>query len=1798
MLQGMYRSRKAMKLIRKLIRENYKTAIDPKSGKRYYYNKRTKETSWIKPRGLGSQNLEDDEKKTPRFRAWELTEDEAASHLQQVWRNKLARRKLHKALGSVYRKVWSEEFNKFYYVNQRTGETRWTKPILLGSSDLEASPRTMKLAGIEPPKRTPRFLAADLTPDEAARHLQGMWRTRVARRHLKKMLCSVWRKTFDSERQTFYYYNKVTKEAKWTKPVMLGEDDIELTPRTMLEAGIKPPYHTPRFRAKDLTQEEAALHIQASWRVRQARIKLRKIIRAQWKKLWHQPKEVFYYWNVRTKTASWTKPLCLGSSDIEPTPRTREAAGLPPLHHTPRVLAKDLSPDEAASMLQGAFRAKRARRLMYKMLAQNIEKIWDETAHAFYYRKISTGEVHWEKPKLLGNDDVDPSPRSRAAAEAYGVKVPPEHKRTPRVFAKDLSPDEAASMLQGAFRAKRARRLMYKMLAQNIEKIWDETAHAFYYRKISTGEVHWEKPKLLGNDDVDPSPRSRAAAEAYGVKVPPEHKRTPRVFAKDLSPDEAAFMIQGAWRSRRARIQLRKMLAGIFQKIYDPASEKFYYVNKNTGESQWTKPKMLGSSDIKLTPRSAAAAGLPQPLLTKRKPRIFAKDLTDSQAASMIQGAFRAKKARRMFYKLLAKNIEKVWDDTEHAFYYIKRNTKEVMWEKPKLLGDDDVDPSPRSRAAAEAFGVMVPPKHRRTPRVFAKDLTDSQAASMIQGAFRAKRARRMLYKLLAKNIEKVWDEENKRFYYVNKKTGAVDWEKPKVLKNDDVDPTPRSRALAEAAGVDVPPPHPKTPRVLAKDLSPDQAASMLQGMWRARKARRMLYKLLAKNIEKVWDEENKRFYYVNKKTGAVDWEKPKVLKNDDVDPTPRSRALAEAAGVDVPPPHPKTPRVLAKDLSPDQAASMLQGMWRARKARRMLYKLLAKNIEKVWDEELKRFYYYDKRKNVVTWEKPGILGKDDIDPTPRSRAAAELAGLKVPPKHKKTPRVFAKDLSPDQAASMLQGMWRARKARRMLYKLVSSNYEKLWDAGRKKFYYVNKRTGHVDWLKPKVLKADDIDPTPRTRHEAELWGANVPPKHRSTPRVFSKDLTQDEASLMIQCAWRQKLAREKVAHICLQVYEKAYDTEAKMFYYFNSFTGDVTWTKPRLLGTRELDLTPRSKQHAIDDGVIPAPKKENIEGGLTILSTKILSGKDGMEPTKSPSKPKTPRFKAAELSEEEAAQHIQGAWRSHRARGLLKELVSGVYSKGFDEKTGRYFYYNSKTGESVWEKPAVLGDSDLEITPRSKIKAKKSGVLHQTPRFRASDLSEEDAAKHIQSWWRIRRARMKLKKLISGVWSKGYDKKRGSFFYYNEKTGESSWVKPKALGDMDLGLTPRSEIEALKARKLVPKPKTPRFKAAELSEEEAAQHIQGAWRSHRARGLLKELVSGVYSKGFDEKTGRYFYYNSKTGESVWEKPAVLGDSDLEITPRSKIKAKKSGILDSAEDLKKMRPRFTASELTEKEAAMHIQQAWRAKLAHRKMSKLIREAYTRGFDSESGATFYVNKKTGESMWKKPFGLGENEDIELSPRSKAKFEKAKKDADALLKPSSAKLKHLKKITSEEAVVRLQNWWRTLRARKHLQAVMQHVYTKGFDPATNEFYYYNKNSGTSLWSKPSFLGSSTPRLTPRSRKLAKSAGIKTPVRKKAEDMSEDEAAFMIQGAFRCHFAFVELQARAERIWQKGTMTHRNLGNNVVVGGTIFGFVGGVYWYTVHNLRKQGGQLEEDLDELAGEIEVEQSKQQSSQ
>ena len=104
---------------------------------------------------------------------------------------------------------------KVLLLQYRHKASRWDKPIMLGSSDLELTPRSMAAAGITPPKKTPRFTAKDLTPDEAATHLQGVWRARIARRKMRKLLSKQYEKVWDSNTQKFYYINKKTGAVGW-----------------------------------------------------------------------------------------------------------------------------------------------------------------------------------------------------------------------------------------------------------------------------------------------------------------------------------------------------------------------------------------------------------------------------------------------------------------------------------------------------------------------------------------------------------------------------------------------------------------------------------------------------------------------------------------------------------------------------------------------------------------------------------------------------------------------------------------------------------------------------------------------------------------------------------------------------------------------------------------------------------------------------------------------------------------------------------------------------------------------------------------------------------------------------------------------------------------------------------------------------------------------------------------------------------------------------------------------------------------------------------------------------------------------------------------------------------------------------------------------------------------------------------------------------------------------------------------------------------------------------------------------
>ena len=146
----------------------------------------------------------------------------------------------------------------------------------------------------------------------------------------------------------------------------------------------------------------------------------------------------------------------------------------------------------------------------------------------------------------------------------------------------------------------------------------------------------------------------------------------------------------------------------------------------------------------------------------------------------------------------------------------------------------------------------------------------------------------------------------------------------------------------------------------------------------------------------------------------------------------------------------------------------------RIQHAARMVY-------EKVYDESVGRYYYFNAHDQSSSWELPSEFNGDGTFLlTPRSR---ELMVLKMDAGTWKTSETMTKE----EAARTIQGMYKRRKARKLIVQAIQNMYEKIYDEQSNMFFYFNKRTQASIWTKPPLLGYwDDVPLTPRSKQLQE----------------------------------------------------------------------------------------------------------------------------------------------------------------------------------------------------------------------------------------------------------------------------------------------------------------------------------------------------------------------------------------------------------------------------------------------------------------------------------------------------------------------------------------------------------------------------------------------------------------------------------------------------------------------------------------------------------------------------------------
>ena len=133
--------------------------------------------------------------------------------------------------------------------------------------------------------------------------------------------------------------------------------------------------------------------------------------------------------------------------------------------------------------------------------------------------------------------------------------------------------------------------------------------------------------------------------------------------------------------------------------------------------------------------------------------------------------------------------------------------------------------------------------------------------------------------------------------------------------------------------------------------------------------------------------------------------------------------------------------KVEQKEDPLSSSSSSPEEILRIQHAARMVY-------EKVYDESVGRYYYFNARDQSSSWELPSEFNGDDTFLlTPRSR---ELMVLKMDAGTWKTSETMTKE----EAARTIQGMYKRRKARKLIVQAIQSMYEKIYDEQSNMFFY------------------------------------------------------------------------------------------------------------------------------------------------------------------------------------------------------------------------------------------------------------------------------------------------------------------------------------------------------------------------------------------------------------------------------------------------------------------------------------------------------------------------------------------------------------------------------------------------------------------------------------------------------------------------------------------------------------------------------------------------------------------------
>jgi hypothetical protein len=910
-----------------------------------------------------------------------------------------------------------------------------------------------------------------------------------------------------------------------------------------------------------------------------------------------------------------------------------------------------------------------------------------------------------------------------------------------------------------------------------------------------------------------------------------------------------------------------------WEKVEDSSSGQIYYYNADSGETNWERPTVEKDERVEESVEDDGNFDADA--------KNEAEDTDDSKSKDALPLGW-----------------EELEDASTGEIYYYNAESGETSWESPTAeVGD----------AAGEGTDV-IPDNGEESEGVDEDEGIDNDGIEHLPDGW--------------KEVE---DPSTGEIYFYNAESGETSWERPAVEKVED--PT----------NGDV--------EILPDNV--DQTESSVDGIDEGEGDNFKGADDLPDGWKEVEDSSSGQIYFYHAESGETSWDRPMAIGTDEGSQV--NEETSENDAID---------ENRYKEDDDEKGEGKTDD--------------LADGWEESEDPSSGEIYYYHAESGETSWEKPTLERIDDVQANHGDEdSKVEFATGESTEEHSdKNDHVNNDDDDANASGALPEG------------------WEEVEDPSTGVIYYYNAESGDTSWERPKLddmgvdspdLPLDENDDK-QTENEPEAQGDEDGPEvtnesaHNPLPEgwVESEDPTSGEVyyyhSESGEVSWERPTngvagtfgheASEEISFETKPIDEddeklpegwiESKDSSSGEVYYYHAESGETSWERPSSTEEmkRSLELSMVEEEDNETDELDDAKDSEEIENlsapdplpefwvesedpssGKTFYYNSLTQEVSWKRPTADESS-EAPESKVTGKLEDEF-EHISGEdeIKESESTGSPELPLPEGWIESTDPTSGETYYYNVETEETSWERPVGSSLPFEENEPEIETNEEQTGDG-------AVDLPDASYAEQSEI---ANGEDEPADSEISSSWIKVENDSGDKPYYYNPKTGDTSWEKPD---DVEIDET-----------------------QAEEADDPNQEQIEGDLNDNG--DLLDGWVEVV-----DPTSGDCYWYNHETQETTWEKPSKPVDVVNEVAYEGdEIDSDGKEVAVNVDD--NIRDDWVDVDVQDPIPEDETDYSRDGDDEVDQQTLDLPDGWVESVDPSSGETFYWNENTNKTSWERP-----------------------------------------------------------------------------------------------------------------------------------------------------------------------------------------------------------------------------------